>query len=107
MDAISYAFNFIPWWVWFVAALVGLALTIQFWTPIWAVMPTWMKVVLGAIGAVLMAYVAGRNRGSKDEREQRAKADARAVQTRKETDDEVRNLSPSDVDKRLDRWNRD
>jgi hypothetical protein len=107
MDTLSYAFNHVPWWVWLVAVLVAAGFTVQFWLPIWAVMPNWLKVTLAAVGAVLTAYVAGRNKGSKDERDRRAKADAHAIQNRKDVDDEVRNLSPSDVDKRLDRWSRD
>ncbi|MDB5733240.1 MAG: hypothetical protein JWQ03_3135 [Variovorax sp.] len=107
MDTISWAFNYVPWWVWFVAVLLALGFTIQFWLPIWAVTPRWLKVTLGAIGAILAAYFAGRNRGSKDERDQRARTDARTIQTRTETDHEINNLSPSDTDKRLDRWSRD
>ena len=107
MDTLSYAFNYVPWWVWLVAVLVGLGLTIQFWAPIWAALPKPVKVALAALGAVAVAYIAGRNRGAKDERDQRAKADARALQTRKETDDEVHNLPADDLDRRLGRWMRD
>lgn len=107
MDTLSWVFNFVPWWLWVAIVVVLIAVFWQVLGPIWLLTPRWLKTALAAIGAVLAAYVAGRNRGSKDERDQRAKADARAVQTRKETDDEVRNLSPSDIDKRLDAWNRD
>jgi hypothetical protein len=72
-----------------------------------ALLPRSMKVAPTAVVAVLVAYIAGRNRGSKDERVHRAKKDARAVQTRKETDNEVRNLPDADVDRRLDKWMRD
>jgi len=107
MDWLSWAFNYVPWWVWLVAVLVAAGFTVQFWLPIWAVMPNWLKVALAAVGAVLTAYVAGRNRGSKDERDRRAKADAHAIQNRKETDDEVRNLPADDLDRGLDKWMRD
>ena len=79
MDMLSYAFNFVPWWVWPVGLLVAAIVTWQLWAPIWALLPRSMKVALTAVGAVLVAYIAGRNRGSKDEREQRAKKDAQAV----------------------------
>ena len=107
MSTLSWAFNFVPWWMWPVGLLVAAIVTWQFWAPIWALLPRPVKVALAAVGAVSVAYIAGRNRGSKDERDQRAKKDARAVQTRKETDDEVRNLPDADVDRRLDKWMRD
>lgn len=107
MSILSWAFNFVPWWAWVVAFIITTTLTWQFWAPIWAVLPTPGKVALAAIGAALVAYIAGRNRGSKDERDQRAKKDAHAVQTRKEIDDEIRNLPDADVDRGLDKWMRD
>jgi|GEM_PF-2742585 len=107
MDTLSWAFNFIPWWAWLVAAIIAAVLTYQFWLPIWAVLPRPVKVLLAAIAAVLTAYVAGRNKGSKDERDRRAKADANAIQNRKDVDDEVRNLPADDLDRRLDKWMRD
>lgn len=107
MDWLSYAFNFVPWWVWGIGLLIAAIATWQFWAPIWAVLPKPVKIVLATVGAILAAYVAGRNRGSKDERDQRAKKDARAVQTRKETDDEIRNLPADDLDRRIDKWMRD
>jgi len=107
MDWLSYAFNFVPWWVWTVIAVVLLAVFWQALLPIWLALPKWLKGLILGTGALLTAYVAGRNKGSKDERDRRAKADAHAIQNRKDVDDEVRNLSPSDTDKRLDRWYRD
>lgn len=107
MDWLSYVFNFVPWWVWTAIVIVLLAV---FWQPVmafWLSAPKWLKGLIIGAGALLTAYVAGRNKGSKDERDRRAKADAHAIQTRKETDDEVRNLTPGDADKRLDRWYRD
>jgi hypothetical protein len=107
MDWLSYAFNFVPWWVWLIALIVAAGFTYQFWVPIWAITPKPVKIALAAIAAVLTAYVAGRNRGSKDERDRRAKADANAIQNRKDVDDEVRNLPADDLDRRLDKWMRD
>ncbi|MGB5905755.1 MAG: hypothetical protein WBH00_23190 [Xanthobacteraceae bacterium] len=107
MDTASWLFNFVPWWVWTVIAVVLLAMFWQFLMPIWLALPKWLKGLILGAGALLTAYVAGRNRGSKDERDMEAKRSATAIKTRKETDDEVRNLSPSDTDKRLDRWFRD
>lgn len=107
MDMISWAFNFIPWWVWVVAVLILLGFTVQFWTPIWAVLPRPVKIVLGALAALIAAYVAGRNRGAKDERDQRAAANARALQTRAEVDHEVASKSDADLDRDLNGWMRD
>ncbi|KQW22805.1 hypothetical protein ASC80_05550 [Afipia sp. Root123D2] len=107
MDTLSWLFNFVPWWVWVVIAAVLLAVFWQALLPVWLTLPKWLKGIILGAGALFTAYAAGRNRGSKDEREQRAKADARAVQTRKETDDEIRNAPAADVDRRLDGWMRD
>lgn len=107
MDTLSWAFNFVPWWVWVVAIVVAVIVTYQFWMPVWLALPKWLKALILGIAALVTAYVAGRNRGAKDERDQRARADARAIQTRKETDDEIRNAPAADVDRRLDRWMRD
>jgi len=107
MDWLSYAFNFVPWWAWVAG---GVVLVAVFWQPVfafWVAAPKWLRTTIVSAGALLAVYVAGRNKGSKDERDRRAKADARAVQTRKETDDEVRNLPADNLDRRLGRWMRD
>lgn len=107
MDTLSYAFNYVPWWVWTVFAIVLVAVFWQTLLPIWLALPKWLKGLILAAGALLTAYVAGRNKGSNDERDRRAKADAHAIQTRKETDDEVRNRPAARVDSDLDKWMRD
>lgn len=107
MDTLSWLFNFMPWWVWLAIVVVLLAVFWQALLPVWLALPKWLKGIILGAGALFTAYIAGRNRGSKDERDQRAKADARAVQTRKETDDEIRNAPAADVDRRLDKWMRD
>lgn len=104
MDTLSYAFNFVPWWVWTIIVVVLLAVFWQALLPIWLALPQWLKGLILAGGALLTAYVAGRNKGSKDERDRRAKADAHAIQNRKDVDDEVRNLPADDLDRRLDKW---
>jgi hypothetical protein len=107
MDTASWLFNYVPWWVWTVIAVVLLAV---FWQPVmafWLSAPKWLKGLIIGAGALLTAYVAGRNKGSKDERDRRAKADAHAIQNRKDVDDEVRNLPADDLDRRLDKWMRD
>jgi hypothetical protein len=106
MDNLSWAFNYVPWWVWVVAVIVAAIFTYQFWMPIWMALPKWLKGLILGSETLFTAYVAGRNRGSKDERDQRAKADARAVHP-KETDNEIRNAPAADVDRRLDGWMRD
>jgi hypothetical protein len=107
MDTLSYAFNYVPWWVWTVIAIVLLAV---FWQPVmafWLSAPKWLKGLIIGAGALLTAYVAGRNKGSKDERDRRAKADANAIKNRKDIDDEVRNRPAATVDRDLDKWMRD
>jgi protein-S-isoprenylcysteine O-methyltransferase Ste14 len=103
----SWLFNFIPWWAWIVAAAVALGFTFQFWAPIWAVMPKWLKATIIFLASVAAAFIAGRNRGSKDERDMRQQADAHAVERRKDTDHEVANLDKPAADDRLKPWLRD
>lgn len=107
MSTISWLFNFIPWWVWTVIAVVLVAVFWQALLPIWLAFPKWLKGLILGAGILLTTYVAGRNKGSKDERDRRAKADAHAIQNRKDVDDEVRNLPADDLDRRLDKWMRD
>lgn len=110
MDTISWAFNYIPWWVWIIITAGGggailafvpgaLALVVS----IWNMLPRPIKFVLGGAAAVVVAYLAGRNKGSKDERTMQAKRGAQATQNRKEINDEVRTMSPTKVDAELKR----
>lgn len=110
MDTISWAFNYIPWWVWVLIAGGGggailafvpgaLALVVS----IWNALPKPVKVVLGGIAAVAVAYVAGRNKGSKDERAMEARRNAQATQKRLEVNREVQQMSPTQVDAELKR----
>ncbi|MGB6079091.1 MAG: hypothetical protein WBF99_06480 [Xanthobacteraceae bacterium] len=107
MDTLSYAFNYVPWWVWTIIVIVLVAVFWQTLLPIWLALPKWLKGLILGAGALLTAYVAGRNKGSNDERDRRAKADAHAIQNRKDVDDEVRNLPADDLDRRFDKWMRD
>jgi hypothetical protein len=107
MWVVDLIINAVPVWVWLVIAAVALALTAQFWMPIWLVLPRWLKATILGTGAILAAYGFGRNKGFRDEQVRRDRANARAVETRKEVDDEVRNDSDAAVDRKLDRWMRD
>lgn len=110
MDTISWLFNYVPWWVWPLIAAGGggailafvpgaLALVVS----IWNMLPRSVKLILGGVIAAALAYFAGRNKGSKDERLQQERRGAQAVATRKEVDDEVRTMSPTKVDAELKR----
>jgi membrane protein implicated in regulation of membrane protease activity len=107
LSTISWALNYVPWWVWPLAVVVIAAATFQFWAPVWALMPKWLKAVILAVFALATAFTAGKWRGAKDERDQRAKADANALKNRKEVDDDVANNPRADVDRDLDQWMRD
>ena len=79
MDWLSYAFNYVPWWIWTVIAIVLLAVFWQTLLPIWLALPKWLKGLILGTGALLTAYFAGRNRGSKDERDHRVVRDGEAT----------------------------
>lgn len=102
----SWLFNFIPWQAWVVIALVVLGLTFQFWAPIWLALPTWAKTAIVFVIVAFTAYIAGRNRGSKDERDIQRRKEAGAVQQREKIDAEIKRLDDTALQKRLDRWTR-
>lgn len=107
----SMIIDWLPWWVIPSLCAVALGLTVPYWwplfMPLWAWTPKWIKVALGAVGAAVLAYFAGRNRGAKNERERKDEATRRAIETRNEVQNDVAKADAPTVDKRLDRWMRD
>lgn len=103
----SWIIDQIPWWVWAAGAAVALAATYPMWSAIWMLLPRWLKATLIFVGSLGLAYVAGRNRGLKNERERQERANAEATKRRLETNAEVDRLRPADRDKQLDKWLRD
>lgn len=103
--------NAVPLWVWLVLCGISAAVVFYFLSPIiipiWTLMPKWLKITLGALGAVLAAFIGGKHAGAKNERDLQKERDARADQTGREVRNEIEKLSPADRDKRLDRWLRD
>jgi len=92
MGLLSLAPGFVPWWAWVVAGLIVLALTLQLWLPVWSALPLPVKIAIGVICAVLLAYLAGLNRGAAAERdssaakiEQMRRAAAAAAEARDDT----------------------
>lgn len=61
--------------------------------------------ILGLIGSVV-AFVTGRVDGASKERAKQDRDRLEAIKAKKEKDDEVDQLSPADVDQRLERWMR-
>lgn len=99
--------NAVPFWVWLIVIGIGLAVTAQFWMPIWLVLPRWLKALILGTGAILAAYGFGRNKGFRDEQRRREKANAQAINNRNEVNDEVGKMDTPDVDRNLDKWMRD
>lgn len=64
MTALGWLLDTTPWWLWLVGAAVLLAATYQLWAPIWALLPRPLKVAAGGLVALVLAYLAGRNRGA-------------------------------------------
>lgn len=103
----SWASNFFPWQVW-AAGFVVIAIVVAiYWAPIWLMLPTWLKISLIFTGVVIVVYVAGRNKGSKDERDMQKEREAGATQLREKVDATIQKLDGAAVQKRLDRWRRD
>jgi hypothetical protein len=107
----SWLLDFLPWWTWYAAVGITLCLTVPWWWPFatwaWSIMPNWLRGALGGAVAIMAAYLAGRNRGTSNERARQQARDAKATKTRLETNDAVDKLSDPDRKRALDRWMRD
>lgn len=107
----NWLLDFLPWWIWYAAVGAALVFTLPWWMPtavlLWGRLPPWARFLLGGVLAVLAAYLAGRNRGTSNERARQKARDAKAVRQRTETDSEVERKSDDQVKKELERWNRD
>lgn len=99
--------NFIPWWVWGIIVIVALLFTWQIWGTIWLALPLWAKVAVVFIFAAVLAYFAGRNTGSKNERDLQRKKDAEGEALRTRIDQSIKNLDDAALEKRASRWYRD
>ncbi|OYX87069.1 MAG: hypothetical protein B7Y71_01995 [Xanthobacter sp. 35-67-6] len=69
----SWILDSVPWWAWAVGGGVLLAATYQLWAPLAVLVPRPVKIAAGALLAVILAYLDGRNRGAEGAVE-RAKA---------------------------------
>ena len=101
----------IPWWVYLIIAAPFVGAAFYFCTPlimwIWGIMPRWARWTLGAVVVFILTFVAGRTKGIKLQQEQQKRIEERAIRKRQEIHDDVQKASPSDIDKRLDKWMRD
>ena len=61
---LGWLIDLIPGWVWWVAVFAALALTFPYWRPVWALLPTPVKIAVAAVVAAIPAYLNGRNRGA-------------------------------------------
>lgn len=64
MTALGWLLDALPWWLWLVGAAVLLVATYQLWAPVWVLLPRPLKVAAGGFVAIVLAYLAGRNRGA-------------------------------------------
>jgi len=104
---IDWIFDHIPYWVWLVGLGAALIATYPMWSAIWALLPRPVKLLLVALVAGAAAYLAGRNRGTKDAKAAQDKANAQATKRRLETNAEVTNLDPATRKREFDKWLRD
>ncbi len=102
----SWVFNFIPWYAYVVAVIVILCLFWNVIAPVWVLLPKPVKFLIAAAALAFAAYVAGRNRGSKDERQMNQRRDANANITRDEIHAKIESLDRANVDSRLAKWMR-
>lgn len=108
----NWIIDHIPLWGWLVIVFgiggVILAYAYPVLLPIWRILPTPVKVVLAAAGAIALAFLGGRYRGRANAEEEQRRRDAEAIARRTEVDRDVDQKSGTAVDKELrDRWSRD
>lgn len=109
MNWFHVAWDWLPWWVFVVIAIIVIGFCWQFIAPVWAILPGWLKWTLGGIGAIFLAAQYGRNKGEQDAAKKRADDNANAIKTRNQTDAQVQALPSADVTHDLERnkWMRD
>lgn len=99
--------NFIPWQMWAVIIVVIAVFTFQIWGTLWLALPLWAKVACVFVVAAVLAYFAGRNTGSKNERDLQTRKDAQGEKLRTQIDQSIRTLDEAALEKRASRWYRD
>lgn len=106
---VSYYWNFVPWYVFPVIAIILVAVFWEFIAPFWMMLPKPVKVFFAGVVAVLLAAQWGRNRGMKDAQAMRDKDNANAIKERENIDATVKDMQPNAVDDSLKRhgWMRD
>lgn len=101
------AVNYIDWKIWIGIILVIAVLTFQIWGTIWLALPLWMKVTIIFIVVAIGAYFAGRNTGSKNERDLNNERNRKGEDLRNKIDENIRSLDEAALEKRAGRWYRD
>jgi hypothetical protein len=107
MSWLNWFWDVLPWWVWLIPAGMAAAL---FWQPLLATymaLPSWARYVLGGFVAALLAYLAGRNKGRDNAREEQRRRDAQAVEKRKKSDNRIDALPESEKQRKWNEWLRD
>lgn len=102
----NWIINSIPLWAWIALAGTALIATYSLWGPVWAMLPTKVKVVLIGIATLGGAYLAGRYKGAHDERAIQKARQREALQKRQEVDHAVDGMPTQEVDTQLDKWTR-
>lgn len=102
----------IPLWGWIVIFGVPTIVALYYLSPIllplWNMLPTPLKVILGGAFAGLLAYLGGRYKGRKDAEDADKRRDAIAIQKRNEVDDKVDKMPTGDAEKELrNKWSAD
>jgi xanthine/uracil/vitamin C permease (AzgA family) len=108
---IGFLLDQVPWWLYAIVLLIGVGVLFYLFSPvlvpIWNATPLWIKVAIGAVIGVFLAFVKGRNVGHDNAVKEQERRNERGVQKREEIHKEVKSLDRAAVDKRLDKFMRD
>lgn len=99
IDFILFLLGMVPWPAWAVLVLVAICL-VQF---VWG----WKATVAAVISLLpVLGYFWGRKRQAEIDQAKRDRDALRHVQTRREVEQDVKDLGSNDVAEELKRWNR-
>ena len=105
---ITWLLSQIPFWVYVAAALLFAAAIFYFLSPVivplWAMTPKPIKWALGAIGALVTAFLYGLTRGNKAAKDRQKEIEAKGNARREDNDREIRQRPDDKLDRDFDKW---
>lgn len=107
---VSYAWNWFwdwaPWYIWPILIGAVAIVTLPWWKPVWDLLPRPIKAVILFVLTGGLAFLYGRNKGARSERDRQKARDAKADATRREVERKYDALPPDKQRTEDNKWNR-